>query len=287
MKHQGTWSWLIIGLILVFAGIACIEKPAFKNPPGYDLTQPVKYFMSDGLLEISGIALYRGRADSVYAQQDESGRVYYMKLGEKKPEFSKFAGTGDYEDIAIMGDQVFILRSDGTLFAFTFKQVRSGDIPNVRKLEGLLPKGEYEGMYADEKSKQLYVLCKTCKGDNAKKVGKGYVFNMVSGYPTKAVKEFSISVADIEAQLGKGKLSFRPSALAKNPRTNEWYILSSVNKALIVTDAAWNVKAAYPLSAALFVQPEGIAFDSQNNLYISNEGDTLTPGTILKFTYKK
>lgn len=287
MKHQRTSGWLVIGFALIFSGIACTEKPAVKNPPGYDLSKPVKYFMSEGLLEISGIALYHGRADSVYAQQDEDGRIYYIKLGDKKPAFSKFAGGGDYEDIAIMGEQVFVLRSDGTLFSFPFKQVRGGDIKNVQKLEGLLPKGEYEGMYADEKTRQLYVLCKTCKDDNEKKQSKGYIFQAANGGLLKMVGGFSVNVKEIDIQLGKKKSAFRPSALAKNPNTNEWYILSSVNKALVVTDAAWKVKAAYPLSASLFVQPEGIAFDSQNNLYISNEGDTLTPGTILKFTYKK
>jgi hypothetical protein len=278
------WSILFL---LTFSGISCIEKPAFKSPTGYDLNNPVKYFMPESLLEVSGITLYKGRADSVYAQQDEDGRIYYMKLGEKKPTYSKFAPGGDYEDIALMSEQVFILRSDGTLFTFPFNQARSGDIKNVQKLEGLLPKGEYEGMYADQKTMQIFVLCKTCKDDNEKKQSKGYILQAAKGGLLKAVDEFSVDVKDIEVQLGKKKSAFRPSALAKNARTNEWYILSSVNKALVVTDAAWKVKAAYPLSAGLFTQPEGIAFDSQSNLYISNEGDTLSPGTILKFTYKK
>jgi hypothetical protein len=289
MKRSNASWWLILGLTLVFSGIACMEKSAFKSPPGYDLNNPVKYFMPESLLEISGIALYRGRADSVYAQQDENGRIYYMKLGEKKPTYSKFAGSGDYEDIAIMGDQVFMLRSDGTLYTFPFKQVRSGDIQNVQEFERLLPKGEYEGMYADEKEKQLYVLCKSCKDDKSKNFVTVYFFDMLSsGIPnTKMMGYAHINVKDIDARLGKTKPAFHPSALAKNARTNEWYILSSVNKALVITDAAWKVKAAYPLSAALFTQPEGIAFDNQGNLYISNEGDTLTPGTILKFTHKK
>jgi hypothetical protein len=142
-------------------------------------------------------------------------------------------------------------------------------------------------MYADEKSRKLYVLCKTCKDDNEKKQSKGYILQAANGGLLTTVGGFSVDVKDIEVQLDKKKSAFRPSALAKNPRTNEWYILSSVNKALVVTDAAWKVKATYPLSAGLFTQPEGIAFDSQSNLYISNEGDTLSPATILKFTYKK
>ncbi|RYZ91706.1 MAG: SdiA-regulated family protein, partial [Sphingobacteriaceae bacterium] len=93
---------------------------------------------------------------------------------------------------------------------------------------------------------------------------------------------FSVTVTDTE----KKKTKFAPSALAKNPRTGEWYIVSSVNKLLVVADANWKVKQTYPLSVSIFPQPEGIAFDKSNNLYISNEGN-LGNGNILKFVYKK
>jgi uncharacterized protein YjiK len=56
---------------------------------------------------------------------------------------------------------------------------------------------------------------------------------------------------------------------------------------LVVTDANWKIKAVHPINPSLFVQPEGIAFDNKNNLYISNEGDKVTPGTVFKFNYKK
>ena len=233
---------------------------------------------------------YHGRADFVYAQQDEAGHIYYMKLGDKKAAYSKFAGHGDYEDIAIMGEQVFILRSDGALFTFPFKSVRDGNISDVIKFENLFPAGEYEGMYADEKEKELYVLCKNCKEGKDKNFVPVYYYKMLSSgnYPyTKVMGYGRINIKQIEARLGKSKITFRPSALAKNPATGEWYILSSVNKLLVVADAALKIKEVYPLKASLFLQPEGIAFDDKNNLYISNEGDKATKATVLKFNYKK
>ena len=72
--------------------------------------------------------------------------------------------------------------------------------------------------------------------------------------------------------------------MAKNPITGEWFILSGSNKLLVITDANWKVKDVYPLNGNTFNQAEGIAFDKEGNLYISNEGDDGTNGNILKFT---
>ena len=52
-------------------------------------------------------------------------------------------------------------------------------------------------------------------------------------------------------------------------------------------DAQWIVKKVYPLKPTLFPQPEGIAFDKDNNLYISNERVAVDAATVLKFLYKK
>jgi uncharacterized protein YjiK len=98
---------------------------------------------------------------------------------------------------------------------------------------------------------------------------------------------FAVNVKEIEVLAKADKISFHPSAFAKNPATAEWYILSSVNKMLVVTDENWKPQAVYRLTPSIFNQPEGIAFDKDNNLYISNEGGDSGSGTILKFIYRK
>jgi uncharacterized protein YjiK len=65
--------------------------------------------------------------------------------------------------------------------------------------------------------------------------------------------------------------------------TSEWFIISAVNKLLVVTDDKWKIKETCLLSSNIFNQPEGITFDSTGTLYISNEGDDLSEGNILKF----
>ncbi|WP_373564831.1 SdiA-regulated domain-containing protein [Sphingobacterium sp. E70] len=65
--------------------------------------------------------------------------------------------------------------------------------------------------------------------------------------------------------------------------SNEWYILSSIDKALVVTDENFHVKSITALDPKLFPQPEGINFDSKFNLYIISEAGDQDKGIIYKF----
>lgn len=245
----------------------------------YDLTKPTIYNMPQNLFEISGICFQNGDSKQVYAIQDEDGDLFKLGLNDKEDSFTKFGGSGDYEDLTIINNYVIVLKSNGELHTFALAESQKPKAENVVKSKDLVPKAEYEGLAADEASGNIYILSKEIKKSDVTEV---YSFKFKQGEFT-AGKTFSLSHNDIAQLAGENKLKFKPSALAKNPKTNEWYILSSVNKLLVVTDADFKLKGAYPLKANYFNQPEGIAFDRDNNLYISNEGGTLSSGTILQF----
>ncbi|GAB3925431.1 SdiA-regulated domain-containing protein [Mucilaginibacter myungsuensis] len=270
-----------------FAGISCEDSRPFKSPTGYDLTKPVKYNMPERLTEISGIAFQNGKDDLLYAEEDETGRVYYFKLGEKDIQHTEFGKDGDYEDIAVLNSKLIMMRSDATFFVFPLDQVKLPKVDSVTKIDKALPKGEYEGMYADAKTNRVYVLCKSCSADKHNKTTSGYIMALTPDGGLQQTGEFSIDIKQITDITGQKKLTFRPSAITKNNKTGEWFILSSVNKALVIADENWKVKGVYVLDPSLFNQPEGMAFDSAQNLYISNEGDEITPGNVLKFNYQK
>jgi uncharacterized protein YjiK len=90
----------------------------------------------------------------------------------------------------------------------------------------------------------------------------------------------------IQSGAENGKIKFHPSALGKNPVTHEWFILSSVNKMLLVLDKQWKLTNFVRLNPSLFKQPEGLAFNSKGDLYISNEGGAEAPN-ILMFRYQQ
>ncbi|CAG4994163.1 hypothetical protein DYBT9275_01333 [Dyadobacter sp. CECT 9275] len=278
----------LIALSLITIGLAACNATTKEKEEvfeEYDLHSPDEFNMPESLFEISGITFYKGNSDTVYAIQDEEGKLFRLGWDVKVQRHTKFGKKGDYEDVAILNDQVVILKSNGHLFTFPFSEAVYEEPAGVKELDQVLPKGEYEGMYGDEKTGKLYVICKNCPQDNSKKRVSGYILKL--GDQAKTAGNFSINVDEIKAISGKVERGFRPSAMAQNPVTSEWYIISAVNKLLVITDTHWKVKHAFGLNGNTFNQPEGIAFDKTGNMYISDEGDDLSDGNILKFVRKK
>jgi len=286
MKRVIPHTTLLVCCTILLLISSCKGK-AQKKPgalPGYDLSKPEKMSMTESLLEISGISFNQGNPDSIYAIQDEEGKLFHFGWKSDKKWHTKFGKNGDYEDVSILRGKVYVLKSNGTIFSFPFTDAIYEEIDSVDQSSDLLPKGEFESMFGDELTGNLYILCKNCKGNDGKETLSGYILGTTPAL--QVTGNFEIDVDAIKPFSGKVKNGFRPSAIAKNPLTKEWFIVSAVNKLLVVTDENWKVKSAYPLSGNTFNQPEGIAFDRAGNLYISNEGDDLASGNVLRFPKK-
>ncbi|MFD0793639.1 SdiA-regulated domain-containing protein [Mucilaginibacter litoreus] len=272
--------------LLITACTQSQKNTPFKSPAGYDLTKPQRFRMHEDLLEISGIAFNNGQPDTVYGIEDEDGRVYYSRLGDNEVKYTHFAKQGDYEDITLLNNRIYALKSNGTIFSFSLNEVNRDKPDNVTESKHILPKAEYEGMYADNQSGKIYVLCKNCGGKNKQELIGGYILQTVAD-SLKQTGSFTINAKTPLTGTDKKSDTFRPSGLAKNPVDKQWYIISASNNMLVITDEKWNVKDTYKLKGARFLQPEGIAFDKDGNMYISNEGDELSNANILKFVYNK
>jgi hypothetical protein len=279
-------------IAVVFSAIAlsaCAQtKEKTESPAGYDFNAPVKYEMKTSLDEISGISFFPGSAAVMYAIQDEDGKLFYWNNGDPKSvEHLTFGEHGDYEDVAITKTTAVVLRSDGVLFTMPMSEVKAGELKDVKKWKDLIPEGEYESMYVDGNNGKMIILCKNCSVDkkNASAIS-GFELQINEDGTPVLTNKFSINTEGIKKFKPNWVAPLKPSAVTYNSKTNEWFILASVNKLLVVTDQNWNIKQAVSLNSSIFPQPEGITFDIDNNLYISNEAGNTPKGTVLKFSYK-
>ena len=125
-------------------------------------------------------------------------------------------------------------------------------------------------------------------------------FNVMNPTPKyvvelKAVKEFLINnrtpeqLKAFESNLKEdGELfKFNPSGLAIHPKTNNLYVIASKGKTIVVLSPEGKILHIEKLKKKLHTQPEGIAFDSDGVLFISNEGKGKEgKGTVSRFEMK-
>jgi uncharacterized protein YjiK len=253
---------------------------AYKSPDGYNLNKPFLLKLPVELDEISGVAFYP-RDSSVFAIGDEFGWLYKIPLTAGKPIRKwKFSNQGDYEDLVMVDKVFYVLQSNGNITAFTFD-----DHNQILTQQQQFPAAgnEFEILYYDPHLFKLILLCKDCETDK-KKALTAFYFNLL-------YKRFddssSINVTSIANMIGETKIKFKPSAAAINPVTDELYIVSSVNKLLVITDRKGNPKATYRIDAGLFKQPEGITFTPEGDMIISNESADRGVANLLFFKYNK
>jgi uncharacterized protein YjiK len=258
------------------------DKAAFVSPTGYDINKPEKIKVKEILDEISGI-VYSKEHNVLVAVDDEQGRLFRIDLKETfNYTLSKFAPNGDYEDLAYTGKEWFVLKSTGELYL-----VKNAFTDNVAHEKFPFPgKGnEFEGLYYDDGSNSLWLLCKSCTADKNTNTVSIYAFDVATRqFKTEPV--WQIDVNKIKEQLSLKELSFKPSAIAIHPLQKQLFILSGVNKMLIVADRNGNIISCYKLDPSHFRQAEGITFADNGDMYISNEATDDAYANILKFTYQ-
>ncbi len=256
----------------------------------YNLKEPSeKYFLPYVLSEISGLTMDdKGRLLTV---EDEVGKVFIYDLKLKDIDYGiTFGKSGDYEGIEVVGDQVFVLRSDGDLYRFRMTTDRK---VNAEKIETPLGKAnDTEGLgYFPEKN-QLLIACKEeggLKKDDTKSKTV-YAYDLDTD-DFKKKPRLSISKKDLknfweehkEFQYDEKRIKFEPSGIAWHPIHEKFYVLASVGKLLVVLNRNGEIEATYPISPKLLSQPEGICFAPNGDMYISSEGEG-DRGYILKYS---
>jgi hypothetical protein len=252
--------------------------------------------MPEALKEISGITFI---SDSVVAAiEDEHGLIYYYNIPKKQiTKTFKFADDGDYEDIIKVKDDLFVIESKGDIYQI----VDFNQNPSVVKYKTLLKgKNDIEGITYDQEKNSLLL---SIKEKNLDKEDNDKFKNIYSfSLDTKifnTIPAFKINLKTIENHFKGDELTeiskrflkavgnknqnevFKPTSITYKPNTKDLYVLSSLNNIIVVMSSKDSIKQIIPFHGKSFSQPEGIAFNSKGELYISNEGKKYQ-GNIIK-----
>lgn len=293
----------ILVLTCLFWGCAPADNNSQSTHFPFDLSQPSTTFsLPTSLNEISGIALVNN--GYIACIQDEKGIIFlYDTSNQKIISEILFGKKNDYEDIAIVGQDAFILESDGDLFQVT--NFLGPEPEGIKYETDLSVDNDTEGLFYDEALDALLIACKGQPGTKNHKSGKNfktiYRFDLKSKLLQPA-PYLSVNISDIAELAHKNALTrfsheigklipdhadnqFKPSGLAKDPISNHLFVMAHVGNKLAIFNTNQQLIEVHELNPSVFGQPEGIFFDNSGNLYISNEKNT-GPANILKFERK-
>ncbi len=259
-----------------------------KLPIYYDLNHPTAtHIMPEKLVEISGISWFMGQ---IICVEDELGKIYFYDPDKNKvTDDWKFGSDGDYEDIQTIRDKVYVLESDGDLFEIDFSKKRD---KRVKKRENKLSRiHDTEGLGYDPYTGNLLIACKESVGLDDEELPGAPIYTyswsddlfVVDPFylvTAKALKSFFEANRDYEYE--EERIQIKPSAISFNPLDSCYYIVSSVGKLMIVINVNKEIKGTYSIPAELLIQPEGIAFTTYGEMWISSEGKD-SKGRILKY----
>ena len=234
------------------------------------------------LKEISGIAMidqYR-----VACVQDEMGIVFIYDLNKKVIVDSiGFGNPGDYEGIAIAGNDIYVLRSDGQLTCIE----NYSKLPKISNYMLRLSQSSqnFEGLCFDAKLNRLLIAPRVFDSAD-RNVKNVYGFELDS-------KKFSISPVlslkmndVIYNSIVSKKEVLIPSGIMVHPTNGQIYLTDARNKYVLIADQHGKPIKVVRLDATVFAKTEGIAMDMDGMFYLSNEGKT-GPATIVKVSPDK
>lgn len=260
----------------------------------YQLDNPTESrTLPEELKEISGISVDEN--GNIFAVQDENGLVF--KIQGAQIEKTNFRKDGDYEGIEIVGEQVYVTKSSGTVYKIS----NLGKPEQIREdfNDFLDDANDVEGLGYDKPSNCLLLVCKGHGEGTDDGTRAVYKFDLETNKLQEA-PYFKIDIAAIKNEAKRqaenqnhkafakllekkgDEFTFAPSAIAVHPANKNIYMTSSRGKMLLVTNNKGEIIHLAKLDKSIHAQPEGLAFDAEGNLYISNEGKD-KEGMIYKF----
>ncbi|SIQ01960.1 SdiA-regulated domain-containing protein [Maribacter ulvicola] len=273
-----TIAAIVIGMGFLFMN--------FRDWLPYESAEKVKYEITgrwelpEQLREVSGISWMNEH--QIAAIQDEDGIIFIYDLDKKKVvKEIKFGKSGDYEGLAIKGNNAYVLESNGTITII--KNFQESNRKITAYTTRFSEKNNMESLWLDLPGNQLLVIPKDRDIDSDDMKGV-YAFSLKE-YKLAVTPVMQLNMDDeVLKNFRENKVykNFRPSDIAIHPKTKEMYMLEGSKPKLLIMDENGIPKKGYGLDKKVFPQPEGITFSPEGDLYISSEGKNDETGTITK-----
>ncbi|MEL7162500.1 MAG: SdiA-regulated domain-containing protein, partial [Bacteroidota bacterium] len=271
---------------------------------GYDLDAPkLVGELPTELDEISGLSIDPNHRNSLLVVQDELGKVFRLNDRTGAMEWAtSFWKDGDYEGIEAVGDDIWVVKSTGTLY-----QIMRPGTPQ-QKVEKynteLTGDNDVEGLTYDPKKNRLLLACKEdAKDDGNDKNGRYiYAFDLatkklgehpVYAIAREAVQNFLANCTQTAKHaklcsffISRDEYDLAPSAIAVHPTTGQLFITSSKGKVLMVLSAGGSIEYLHQLDKEIYPQPEGLAFAADGTLYVSTEKKKDKPARVYRIAYR-
>ncbi len=289
---------IFLSCVLVLLASAVLNSD--RKPVGYDLASPdLALVLPDTLREISGAACIDSATFACV--QDENGIVFiYDLLKNQVRQQYTFDIDGDYEGITVVGQSLYVLRSDGMLYEISDYRSPAFQLTTYATE---IPALNNEGLCYDKDNHRLLIAAKG-------KIGKGpeykdkrviYGFDLNTKTPVKE-PVFEFSVATIkefakehqivlpvrvkkQGEITEPVLKFATSAICIHPVTKKLFLLSAADHMLFVFDMKGNIEHMEILDPDTFNKAEGITFFENGDMLVTNEAQDKKP-TVLRFNYR-
>lgn len=223
------------------------------------------------LKEVSGIAF---SADGrLFAHDDERAVIYQINPQNgnviKAFYFGMLVKRGDFEDIAIVGNDFYMVTANGIIYRF--EDGDDGQQVDYTPFPTHLSTGnDVEGLCYDPQTNSLLLALKGNPGNGFGKDKKAiYSFSL----KTKELDKNPRFILDKKALKKYSKENdFAPSGIARNPETGNFFVIASKGNIIVELNKQGFVVSVSQLDGRAHYQPEGISFLDEKTLYISDEG---------------
>jgi uncharacterized protein YjiK len=231
------------------------------------------------LKEISGLAVTA--SGQLLTHNDEQGRVFVIdpKRGMVTKQFMVGSGDlrGDFEAIAVRGDEIFMLLSNGTIYRF--REGEDGQTVRYTTVDTKLGREcEFEGMAVSGET--VLLSCKNVAKRGPKDQLVIYRWNL-AGPSSQQPSMLTVPLASLTGP--NGWKTLHPSDMAIDPVSKNYVIIASQEKALIEITPDGQVLRSGPLPEPS-EQAEGVAILKDGILAISDEGNR-SPATITLYRW--